>query len=119
MTSWFLRVQVAALRVVLRTAAAGAAVAAPLAGFQYYGWLQHCGSQHAAAAAAGQLPLWCSQRVPYLYGYVQSHYWGVGFLKYWQPQQVRPVPSCNPERAHGDRELVISRLRCGRITDIS
>ena len=79
--------QVAALGVVLRTAAAGAAVAAPLVGFQYYGWLQHCGPQ--SAATAGELPPWCSQRIPYLYGYVQSHYWGVGFLRYWQPQQVR------------------------------
>ena len=82
--------QIAAVGIIARTAAAGACVAAPLIGFQYYGWLQHCTLE--SVAGGGQLPPWCLRRVPYLYGYVQSHYWGVGFLKYWVPQQVRAIP---------------------------
>ncbi|EME44970.1 glycosyltransferase family 76 protein [Dothistroma septosporum NZE10] len=26
---------------------------------------------------------WCSQSIPSIYTWVQSHYWGVGFLRYW------------------------------------
>ncbi|XP_050269403.1 GPI mannosyltransferase 2-like [Quercus robur] len=27
---------------------------------------------------------WCKARVPLLYNFIQSHYWGVGFLRYFQ-----------------------------------
>jgi len=31
---------------------------------------------------------WCSNSPPSIYTHVQSKYWGVGFLKYWTPQQL-------------------------------
>ncbi|XP_052229773.1 GPI mannosyltransferase 2-like isoform X2 [Dreissena polymorpha] len=31
---------------------------------------------------------WCNNWIPYSYGYIQSHIWGQGFLKYWQLKQV-------------------------------
>ncbi|KAG2441008.1 hypothetical protein HXX76_003861 [Chlamydomonas incerta] len=31
---------------------------------------------------------WCSSRLPYVYGFVQSLYWNVGFLRYWTLQQA-------------------------------
>ncbi len=31
---------------------------------------------------------WCSSRLPYVYGFVQSEYWNVGFMRYWTLQQV-------------------------------
>ncbi|KAF8594116.1 hypothetical protein BDV93DRAFT_502211 [Ceratobasidium sp. AG-I] len=31
--------------------------------------------------------LWCASRLPMIYGFVQSHYWDVGFLQYWTVAQ--------------------------------
>ncbi|KAK8949330.1 hypothetical protein KSP39_PZI005209 [Platanthera zijinensis] len=31
---------------------------------------------------------WCKSRVPNLYGFLQSHYWGVGFLRYFEVKQL-------------------------------
>ncbi|XP_070667974.1 uncharacterized protein [Malus domestica] len=31
---------------------------------------------------------WCKARVPSLYNYIQSHYWGVGFLRYFQVKRL-------------------------------
>eukprot|EP00899_Mesostigma_viride_P024493 jgi/Mesvir1/5228/Mv15356-RA.2 len=31
---------------------------------------------------------WCANRVPYLYGFVQSHYWAVGLFNYYRLQQL-------------------------------
>ncbi|KAF8594119.1 hypothetical protein BDV93DRAFT_459619, partial [Ceratobasidium sp. AG-I] len=30
---------------------------------------------------------WCASRLPMIYGFVQSHYWDVGFLRYWTVAQ--------------------------------
>ena len=86
---------------------------APFLAFQAYGYLQFCRSaagEHAAqdgaltcavtescgpgggplSREAGALrPAWCSARLPYLYGHVQSAYWGVGFLRSYRPSQAR------------------------------
>lgn len=33
-------------------------------------------------------PEWCEARVPLIYSYIQSKYWGVGFLRYWTPNNI-------------------------------
>ncbi|PNG99104.1 GPI mannosyltransferase 2, partial [Tetrabaena socialis] len=40
------------------------------------------------AAAYGWPRPWCSSRVPYVYGFVQAQYWGVGLFRYWTLQQL-------------------------------
>ena len=85
------------------TAAQCAAVLAPLAAFQFHGYLRFCSGQPSSG-----VPLWCAERVPYIYGYVQSHYWGVGFLKYWQISQAssheHDLSNC-PRRRHQQNAL--------------
>ncbi|PQQ14760.1 GPI mannosyltransferase 2 isoform X2 [Prunus yedoensis var. nudiflora] len=55
----------------------------PFVAFQAYGYNNIC---------LGHLPNsmspWCKARVPLLYNYIQSHYWGVGFLRYFQVKQL-------------------------------
>lgn len=66
-------------------------VAAPLVAFQLFGFRQFCqASQHSAPfdGREGVTPPWCAARLPYLYGYVQQHYWGVGFLRYFEAKQL-------------------------------
>lgn len=33
-------------------------------------------------------PSWCNRRLPLIYAHVQSHYWNVGFMRYWTMQQL-------------------------------
>ncbi|KAF9617226.1 hypothetical protein IFM89_035108 [Coptis chinensis] len=55
----------------------------PFIVFQAYGYYNIC---------LGRLPdemsPWCKARLPVLYDYLQSHYWGVGFLRYFQLKQL-------------------------------
>lgn len=36
----------------------------------------------------GEQSPWCHERFPFPYSYIQSHYWQVGFLKYYQIKQI-------------------------------
>ena len=61
----------------------------PFLAWQYMGYSQFCKS------AGDVLPTrpWCNDLIPYLYGFVQKEYWGVGFLKYCEVKQVRQMHS--------------------------
>ncbi|XP_020256887.1 GPI mannosyltransferase 2 isoform X2 [Asparagus officinalis] len=51
--------------------------------FQAYGYWIIC-----QCSSSNELRPWCKGRVPLLYGFLQSHYWGVGFLRYFQMKQL-------------------------------
>ena len=55
----------------------------PLLAMQLYGWRSFCKGNHQPPRP------WCSHKLPYLYGFVQSEYWGLGMFRYWRPEQVR------------------------------
>ncbi|KAL5727750.1 hypothetical protein ACHQM5_000907 [Ranunculus cassubicifolius] len=50
---------------------------------QYYGYYNICRRN-----SSDEMSPWCKARVPLLYDYLQSHYWGVGFLRYFQFKQL-------------------------------
>ena len=52
----------------------------PVLAFQYSAWLTFC--------QGGVVRPWCSGRLPNVYSFVQSHYWGVGLFKYFKVQQA-------------------------------
>lgn len=95
------------LPAMVRALAAGTAqcscVVAPFVAFQWYGFRQFCrpaasppggstsplGLEPGVPLPDGSLPRpWCQLPVPYLYGFVQSHYWNVGFLRFYQWRQA-------------------------------
>nr|CAB3465944.1 unnamed protein product [Digitaria exilis] len=55
----------------------------PFFAFQAYGYLNIC-----VHGSSEELRPWCKAKVPLLYGFIQSHYWGVGFLRYFQRKSV-------------------------------
>ena len=55
----------------------------PLLAMQLYGWRSFCKGNYQPPRP------WCSNKLPYLYGFVQSEYWGLGMFRYWRPEQVR------------------------------
>ncbi|KAM0991344.1 hypothetical protein ACFX13_009891 [Malus domestica] len=55
----------------------------PFIAFQAYGYNNLC-LEHLPS----DMRPWCNARVPLLYNYIQSHYWGVGFLRYFQVKQL-------------------------------
>ncbi len=50
------------------------AVVTPFVAFQFYGYYQHCDP---SVGSVEELRPWCTARLPYLYGFVQKHYWWV------------------------------------------
>ncbi|GLJ22031.1 hypothetical protein SUGI_0412820 [Cryptomeria japonica] len=73
-----------ALQVLFVACLRSVCVFAPFLFFQLYGFLNIC---HGESSSQGSRP-WCTANVPYLYGFVQSHYWEVGFLRYFQLKQL-------------------------------
>ncbi|KAF0920160.1 hypothetical protein E2562_033462 [Oryza meyeriana var. granulata] len=55
----------------------------PFFAFQAYGYLNIC-----LHGNMEEMRPWCKAKVPLLYGFIQSHYWGVGFLRYFQVKQL-------------------------------
>ncbi|KAF8646303.1 hypothetical protein HU200_065877 [Digitaria exilis] len=55
----------------------------PFFAFQAYGYFNIC-----VHGSSEKLRPWCKAKVPLLYGFIQSHYWGVGFLRYFQVKQL-------------------------------
>ncbi|TDZ15376.1 GPI mannosyltransferase 2 [Colletotrichum orbiculare MAFF 240422] len=48
---------------------------------QYVAWSRYC-------SGASEPRVWCGRTVPSIYSFVQEHYWGVGFLRYWTPGNI-------------------------------
>lgn len=51
--------------------------------FQAYGYFNICHGR-----SADELRPWCKARVPMVYDFIQSYYWGVGLLKYFKLKQL-------------------------------
>lgn len=73
-----------ALQVLIVACLRSVCVFVPFFMFQLYGFLNIC---YGEPSSKGSRP-WCNARVPYLYGFIQSHYWEVGFLRYFQLKQL-------------------------------
>ncbi|KAG7983962.1 hypothetical protein I3843_04G133000 [Carya illinoinensis] len=55
----------------------------PFIAFQAYGYYNIC-----LGHSINEMRPWCKARLPLLYNCIQSHYWGVGFLRYFQLKQL-------------------------------
>jgi phosphatidylinositol glycan class V len=66
-------------------AARCATTLAPLFALQLYGYRTYC-----ARALGAETPAWCGRWRPFpdVYAHVQSHYWNVGFLRYYEAKQI-------------------------------
>ncbi len=50
-----------------------------------FGFETYCKSNSGGSGSGGSSPpVWCSNSVPSLYGYVQKAYWDVGFLRFYR-----------------------------------
>ncbi|KAI4332567.1 hypothetical protein L6164_017463 [Bauhinia variegata] len=72
-----------ALQIVISGALRCACIFAPFIAFQAYGYYNICDGR-----SPDKIQPWCKARVPLIYNYIQSHYWGVGFLRYFQLRQL-------------------------------
>ncbi|KAK6526391.1 ER membrane glycoprotein subunit of the GPI transamidase complex-like protein [Orbilia ellipsospora] len=70
------------LRLLIATGIGGLLVGLPTLWRQYQGWLEYC------TISTPIKREWCAKSIPSIYSFVQSHYWGVGFLKYWTPGNI-------------------------------
>lgn len=61
----------------------------PFVTFQLYGYSLFClDVPSKELQTEPSKPPWCSWRIPFSYSYIQSHYWNVGFLKYFEVKQI-------------------------------
>ncbi|CAK9313595.1 unnamed protein product [Citrullus colocynthis] len=72
-----------ALQVLISGAFNCMCIFAPFIAFQAYGYYNICSGR-----IPDEMRPWCKARVPLLYNFVQSHYWGVGFLRYFRFEQL-------------------------------
>ncbi|KAL0318729.1 UNVERIFIED_CONTAM: GPI mannosyltransferase 2 [Sesamum angustifolium] len=71
------------LKILLAGALCCLCIFAPFISFQAFGYVNICMGRSAA-----EMRPWCKARLPLLYNYIQSHYWGVGFLRYFRVKQL-------------------------------
>ncbi|KAJ2903939.1 GPI mannosyltransferase 2 [Zalerion maritima] len=71
------------VRRVVSLGVAGILVAAGFLAPQVLAYTVFC-SDHSGI----EIPPWCRKTIPSIYTYVQEHYWGVGFLRYWTPNNI-------------------------------
>ncbi|KAM7473915.1 hypothetical protein LguiB_021158 [Lonicera macranthoides] len=72
-----------AVQVLIAGALRSICVFVPFIAFQAYGYYNIC-----LGRSVEETRPWCKARIPLLYNFIQSHYWGVGFLRYFQLKQL-------------------------------
>ena len=75
-----------ALQTLLKIAFQVLLVVLPFLLFQAYGYLKFCTTEEEETGVSP--PPWCSWPLPFSYSSIQSRYWGVGFLRYYQWKQL-------------------------------
>ncbi|KAF8595854.1 hypothetical protein BDV93DRAFT_528370 [Ceratobasidium sp. AG-I] len=63
-------------------------VIAPSAAHQFMAYATFCIEPTTTATESLYPRPWCASRLPMIYGFVQSYYWDVGFLRYWTVAQI-------------------------------
>lgn len=76
-----------AVRIVCVVASQTAIVLHPFVAFQTYGFVKLCEKEMSDNGSIYRRP-WCNAKIPYMYGFIQNHYWDVGFLRYFQVKQL-------------------------------
>ncbi|KAJ7516470.1 hypothetical protein O6H91_22G059700 [Diphasiastrum complanatum] len=66
----------------------------PFVSFQGYGYYQLCWTSNDDELVVCRP--WCNSSIPYLYGFVQNHYWNVGFLNYFHWKQLPNFSLASP-----------------------
>ncbi|CBX94368.1 similar to GPI mannosyltransferase 2 [Plenodomus lingam JN3] len=66
------------MRSILVTCVAGMIIICGFLGPQYVAYREFCGREGSSGRRE-----WCDKSIPSIYSWVQSHYWNVGFFRYW------------------------------------
>lgn len=90
------------LVLLIKVALSSVAMFIPFALYQYYIYTVFCTSSHHTSTALEEYARdneyrlasdsnkgsWCYNKLPLSYTYIQSEYWKVGFMRYWQLKQI-------------------------------
>lgn len=92
----FLLAHQVSLRDIVYGAFLSGIIATPFLGQQYLAYITFCTGTFDGIPTSAYPRPWCADRSPFIYTFVQSHYWNIGLWRYWSLERAPRIAIAAP-----------------------